>query len=161
MLNDSSQKMKRRSLRKRMTTAEKTLWLKLRSRRLANYRFHRQTSIGKYIVDFYCPAKKLILEIDRDVHGFFAQKRHDQERQSELEAPGFRILRASGPTGRGGGRHLRRCDGICFVAAPRRCTAASTASRRLASAARRSRQNGKLFLCRPLVVSTQHAPDLA
>jgi very-short-patch-repair endonuclease len=82
MINDSPQKKTRRSLRRRMTAAEQSLWSKLRSRRLAAYKFQRQTSINQYIVDFYCAQKKLIIELDGDVHGFEKQKVHDQKRAS-------------------------------------------------------------------------------
>ncbi len=92
-MNDQSQKNRRRSLRRRMTAAERTLWRKLRSRRLENHKFQRQTSIDQYIVDFYCAEKKLILEIDGDVHGFNRQRWLDQKRQRYLESLGFTILR--------------------------------------------------------------------
>ena len=93
MMNDPVQKKRRRLLRKRMTAAERTLWGKLRSRRLSNHKFQRQTSIGQYIVDFYCAEKKLILEIDGDVHGFHHQRSFDQKRQAYLESIGFTVLR--------------------------------------------------------------------
>jgi very-short-patch-repair endonuclease len=93
MINDSPQKRRRRSLRRRMTAAEQTLWSKLRSRRLATYKFQRQTSIDQYVVDFYCAEKKLIIELDGDVHDFKQQKIHDKNRQSFLESRGFRVLR--------------------------------------------------------------------
>jgi very-short-patch-repair endonuclease len=76
-----------------MTAAERTLWGKLRSRRLSNHKFQRQTSIDRYIVDFYCAEKKLILEIDGDVHAFNHQRMRDQQRQTYLESLGFTILR--------------------------------------------------------------------
>jgi len=93
MLNDPEQKGRRRLLRGQMTPAEKKLWSRLRSRRLAQYKFRRQTSIGSYTVDFYCAEKGLVLEIDGDVHGFAKQQRHDQSRQRALESQGFRVLR--------------------------------------------------------------------
>jgi very-short-patch-repair endonuclease len=93
MMNDELQKNRRRSLRRHMTAAERTLWGKLRSRRLENHKFQRQTSIDQYIVDFYCAEKKLVLEIDGDVHGFNRQRRLDQKRQQYLESLGFTILR--------------------------------------------------------------------
>jgi len=74
MINASPQKRRRRLLRRRMTTAEQTLWSKLRSRRLAAYRFQRQASIDQYIVDFYCVEKKLIIEIDGAVQGLSSKQ---------------------------------------------------------------------------------------
>ncbi len=76
-----------------MTVAERTLWGKLRSRHLGKYKSQRQTSIDNYIVDFYCAEKKLILEIDGDVHGFDRQRWLDQKRQHYLESRGFTVLR--------------------------------------------------------------------
>ena len=76
-----------------MTAAEKLLWQKLRSRRLVNYKFRRQTSIDQYIVDFYCAEKRLVIELDGDVHGFTAQQKHDQERERYLKSLGFTVLR--------------------------------------------------------------------
>ena len=76
-----------------MTAAEKILWSKLRSRRLEDHKFRRQISIDQYIVDFYCAEKKLVLEIDGDVHGFDRQRQLDQQRQQYLESRGFIILR--------------------------------------------------------------------
>ncbi len=93
MLNNPEQKSQRRSLRRRMTTAERTVWSRLRSSRLSRYKFRRQTSIGTYIVDFYCAKKKLIIEIDGDVHAFSTQECHDICRQKHLELLGFRVLR--------------------------------------------------------------------
>ena len=93
LLNNPDQRALRRSLRKRMTPAERTLWFKLKSNRLAGHKFRRQTSIGRYVVDFYCAEKKLILEIDGDAHYFGPRQRSDQEREYHLAALGFKILR--------------------------------------------------------------------
>jgi very-short-patch-repair endonuclease len=95
MLNDPQQKKQRRNLRKGMTSAEKALWRKLRSRRLQRYKFRRQASIDKYIVDFYCAEKKLVLEVDGDVHAFSERELHDAERQRFLESMGFKVVRFS------------------------------------------------------------------
>jgi very-short-patch-repair endonuclease len=62
-----STKEKRRDLRNNMTEAEKLLWLELKNDKLG-HRFRRQFSIGYYIVDFYCPRKKLVIELDGEVH---------------------------------------------------------------------------------------------
>jgi len=53
-----------RELRKNMTDAEKKLWSKLSRRQMDGQRFYRQRIIGNYIVDFYCPTSKLVIEID-------------------------------------------------------------------------------------------------
>ena len=76
-----------------MTAAERTLWAKLRGYRFNEHRFHRQTSIENYVVDFYCAEKKLILEIDGSVHLFYGKPQSDLKRQDYLEKLGFRVLR--------------------------------------------------------------------
>jgi very-short-patch-repair endonuclease len=53
-----------RELRREMTVPERVVWQALRDRRLAGWRFRRQAAIGPYIVDFYCHAARLVLEID-------------------------------------------------------------------------------------------------
>ena len=57
-----------RKLRKNSTTQEKKLWNLLRNRRFHNLKFRRQCPIGKYIVDFVCKEKKLVIEIDGGQH---------------------------------------------------------------------------------------------
>jgi very-short-patch-repair endonuclease len=57
------------------------------------YKFRRQHSIGKYIVDFYCPEKKLIIELDGWQHKEENQKRYDKERSEYMKKLGFNILR--------------------------------------------------------------------
>lgn len=57
-----------------------------------DYKFRRQHSIGKYIVDFYCPEKKLIIEIDGSQH-IDIQREYDIERDKYLKNLGFKILR--------------------------------------------------------------------
>ena len=56
------------NLRKNMTDAEKALWLKLRSKQIKGYQFYRQKSLGRFIVDFYCPKGDLVIEIDGGQH---------------------------------------------------------------------------------------------
>jgi very-short-patch-repair endonuclease len=58
----------RSTLRQHMPAPEVILWSKLRKSQLNGFRFRRQHSIGRYIVDFYCPAKKLAIELDGDSH---------------------------------------------------------------------------------------------
>lgn len=55
----------------------------------------RQHGIGKYIVDYYCPELKLIIEIDGDVHALDERKEKDKERQKYLESLTFRMIRYS------------------------------------------------------------------
>jgi len=79
-----------RELRKSMTPAEKRLWLYLRQ---LPCRVLRQHPIGRYIVDFYVPQHRLVIEVDGDTHSEAAQQRYDAERTRRLEALGLRVLR--------------------------------------------------------------------
>jgi len=82
-----------KELRRNMTPAEKILWQKLRHNRLDGLQFRRQQIIDPYIVDFYCHSKALVIEVDGDVHDL--QKDYDAERNNQLIARGFRVLRVS------------------------------------------------------------------
>jgi very-short-patch-repair endonuclease len=78
-------------LRKRSTDAENTLWKSLRAKRLQGLKFRRQEPIGKYIVDFVCYEKKIIIEIDGGQHS--VDKEKDQERDHWFKTKGFEVLR--------------------------------------------------------------------
>jgi very-short-patch-repair endonuclease len=80
-----------RNLRNNMTDAEKILWEKISKRKIDGLRFRKQHSIGRYIVDFYCFEKKLVIELDGDIHD--SQKEYDHNRDNELTARGNTILR--------------------------------------------------------------------
>lgn len=80
-----------KKLRKNMTDEERILWYNvLRGR---NPRFHRQKIIGNYIVDFYCPKLKLIIEIDGFHHYYDENIEYDNKRTEFLEKTGFYVLR--------------------------------------------------------------------
>ena len=83
----------RRQLRKNMTAAEVRLWQALRSEKLFGRKFRRQHSIENFIVDFYCPAEKLIIELDGLVHHQKDIIQNDQERDTRLYQLGFIVLR--------------------------------------------------------------------
>jgi very-short-patch-repair endonuclease len=82
-----------RELRRNMTPAEKILWEKLRHNRLNGFQFRRQQIINPYIVDFYCHARALVVEVDGDIHDL--QQEYDAERSDYLIARGFHILRVT------------------------------------------------------------------
>lgn len=84
-----------RELRKNMTDSETFLWAKIRRKRLKGYQFYRQKNIGDYIVDFYCPAAKLIIEIDGGQHYLEAENKKDNVRDRYLTRLGFTVLRFS------------------------------------------------------------------
>ncbi|MDO8601559.1 MAG: endonuclease domain-containing protein [bacterium] len=88
--NTQAFKKRRRALRRAQTDAEKKLWHILRGKRLSGLKFFRQYSIGNYILDFYCPLKKLAIEADGSQH---IENEYDDERARYLEKQGIQILR--------------------------------------------------------------------
>ena len=76
-----------------MPEPEKRIWARLRAKQLNGCKFRRQYSIGKFIVDFYCPEAKLALEIDGDSHFDDEQRQYDIARQRYIEAKGIHFLR--------------------------------------------------------------------
>ena len=84
-----------RELRKNMTDAERLIWEKIRKKQLKGYQFYRQKNIENYIVDFYCPAAKLIVEIDGSQHYSVEGTKKDKVRDSYLSRLGFSVLRFS------------------------------------------------------------------
>ena len=84
-------KIRARELRKNLTEAERALWRHLRFRQFGGHKFRRQQIIGKFIVDFVCLEKRLIVEVDWGHHS--KQVAYDLERDTWLKNQGFSILR--------------------------------------------------------------------
>jgi very-short-patch-repair endonuclease len=82
-----------RKMRKQMTDAELKLWNEVRAHRPMGLSFRRQMPIAGYIVDFACPGKKLIVEIDGSQHALAEVSASDAARTATLEALGWTILR--------------------------------------------------------------------
>jgi very-short-patch-repair endonuclease len=80
---NSDLKQLSRELRKNMTDAERRLWSKLRMRQLARFQFYRQRIIGNFIVDFFCPLAKLVIEVAWA----------DRKRDEYLKNLGLKVLR--------------------------------------------------------------------
>jgi len=78
-----------------MTDAENALWLKLRRKQIHGLQFYRQKPLGNFIVDFYCPAAHLVIEIDGGQHYEEAGMIRDRLRDSYLESLGLDVLRFS------------------------------------------------------------------
>ena len=91
--NRSSEKERRRQLRREMPQAEAILWLRLKNRQLQGFRFRRQYSIGPYVLDFYCPELKLGIEIDGDSHFHAGAQEYDRKRQDFIDSFGIQVLR--------------------------------------------------------------------
>ncbi|GLR40744.1 hypothetical protein GCM10007880_12600 [Mesorhizobium amorphae] len=80
-------------MRKVMTSAELKLWNELRAHRLMGLGFRRQVPIADYIVDFACPEKKLVVEVDGSQHAEADAVVADEARTARLEQDGWTVLR--------------------------------------------------------------------
>ncbi len=80
-----------RTLRLTPTDAEIRLWSRLRRKQLDGFRFRRQQPIGPYVVDFFCPTAKLVIEVDGGQHAVRVDQ--DEGRSRWLGDRGFRVLR--------------------------------------------------------------------
>ena len=81
------------ALRQNMTDAEQALWSKLRRKQIHGMQFYRQKPIGCYIVDFYAPSAKLVVELDGSQHFEREHVRRDAVRDSYLQGLGLQVLR--------------------------------------------------------------------
>ena len=91
--NKPTLKAIRKSLRNNATSAETLLWQALKNSKVEGRKFRRQHSISNYVVDFYCPAEKLILEVDGDIHNVQTIKGRDESREKYLLNLNFKVLR--------------------------------------------------------------------
>lgn len=80
----------RKNLRKNQTVQETILWSRLRRKSLG-YKFRRQQAVGEYIVDFFCPEKNLIIEVDGWQHN--EARQYDEKRTKYLESLGLKVVR--------------------------------------------------------------------
>ncbi len=80
-----------RLLRKQPTKAEDILWERLRGSRFHGAKFRRQVPVDRFVVDFYCHAAKLAVELDGKHHEWFAD--YDAERTRVLETRGITAIR--------------------------------------------------------------------
>lgn len=86
-------KQYRRDLRNFPTRAEAHLWKYLRDKQIQGRKFRRQHSVGRYILDFYCPSERLAIELD-GVHHLDPQiQEYDSARTDFLQREGIRVLR--------------------------------------------------------------------
>ena len=83
----------RRSLRKNQTPTEKLLWRHLRARQMQGTKFFRQYSVGRYILDFYCPEHKIAIELDGSQHLEPAAMKYDEARSVWLKGRGISVKR--------------------------------------------------------------------
>jgi very-short-patch-repair endonuclease len=91
--NIISKKKFRRDLRNSLTAAEAVLWKSLRGSKLLGKKFRRQSSFGRYIVDFYCAECRLVVELDGSRHFSSTIDEYEIERTRYLEGLGLRVIR--------------------------------------------------------------------
>jgi len=91
--NCGAAKDKRRVLRQAETAPETLLWVRLRGWRVSGLKFRRQYSVGVYILDFYCPACHLAIELDGESHNSLKAQEYDAERTEFLSTLNIHILR--------------------------------------------------------------------
>ncbi len=93
IFNIISTKEKRRELRKKQTETEEIMWKILRNRGCDGLKFKRQYGIGKYIADFYCPEKRIVVEIDGSQHFTPKGMAYDKVREEYMKSLGIRTIR--------------------------------------------------------------------
>lgn len=93
VFNRETTKEKRKELRKNQTDAERLLWSKLRNKQLNGYKFFRQYGVGSYIVDFYCPLLKVVIEIDGGQHYSQEGIAYDHQREEFLKTENIKVIR--------------------------------------------------------------------
>ena len=86
-------KNKARNLRKNMTDSERILWSRLRGKQIRGIQFYRQKPIGNYIVDFFSPKAKLVIEVDGSQHKESQHLERDKQRDTFLSDAGLKVLR--------------------------------------------------------------------
>ena len=86
-------KQRRKRLRNNPTQAEAFLWGYLKGSQLEGRKFRRQAGIKSFIVDFYCPAEKLVIELDGDLHFDDEGIRYDKERTKKIQNEGINVIR--------------------------------------------------------------------
>jgi very-short-patch-repair endonuclease len=82
-----------RELRHNPTPAERHAWTLLCNRGILGLKFRRQHVLHGFVVDFYCPSERIVIEIEGNVHDTEAQRGYDRARTGFLEGAGYRVIR--------------------------------------------------------------------
>jgi very-short-patch-repair endonuclease len=93
MISTSIRRAAAEKLRANTTPHERAIWRALKELPVDGTHFRRQAPIGPYVVDFFCPAKHLIIELDGGHHNDDETAKRDRERQLWLEHEGYRVVR--------------------------------------------------------------------
>ncbi|MGI9544720.1 MAG: endonuclease domain-containing protein [Cyclobacteriaceae bacterium] len=108
-------KKARKELRNNLTSAEATLWISLQGRKLKGRKFRRQHSIANYIVDFYCPAEKLVVELDGEDHFHSPVLERDRVRDKYLASLNIKVLRFENEEVFDNPEHVLECIALEFT----------------------------------------------
>jgi hydroxymethylglutaryl-CoA lyase len=92
---DRVTQLRAKALRNAMTGPEWALWNVVKSKQLAGYKFRRQHPFGPFILDFFCPAVGLVVELDGITHGGEVARERDAARTAYLERHGLKVIRFS------------------------------------------------------------------
>jgi very-short-patch-repair endonuclease len=84
-----------RDLRKNMTHAERLLWGTVRKQQILGCQFYRQRIVGNYIVDFFCPKARLVVEVDGSQHGTYEGLEKDRIRDQYMKDHGLQVVRVN------------------------------------------------------------------
>jgi len=93
LYNPPPQKKLRKTLRREQTKAEAFLWSRLRNKRFNGLKFYRQYGVGRYILDFFCPSIKLVIEVDGGHHAKEANENYDKHRSLYLKSEEIKVIR--------------------------------------------------------------------
>ena len=91
--NSFKLKSKRKLLRKNQTDAERKVWSCVRNKQLMGLKFFRQYGVGNYILDFYCPEKRIAIEIDGGHHNEDNELMYDTKREEYLNSQAIHVIR--------------------------------------------------------------------
>ena len=100
-----------------MSPPEVRLWLRLRAFGEDGPRFRRQHPMGPYVIDFYCPAASLAVEVDGHLHGMYGRPERDASRDAWLRAHGVEVYRVLASSVMADARHV--ADGVWRLAMAR------------------------------------------
>jgi uroporphyrinogen-III synthase len=93
LAREPAQIARARDLRQNQTKSEEAAWRLVRQLRLKGFKFRRQHPLGQYTIDFCCPQRRLIVELDGSVHAQPGQARPDTVREAELARMGYTVAR--------------------------------------------------------------------
>jgi very-short-patch-repair endonuclease len=93
MVSTSIRQAAAKKVRSNTTPHERMLWRALKELPVDGTHFRRQAPIGPYVVDFFCPAKQLVVELDGGHHNDDEIAKRDRQRQNWLEQEGYRVIR--------------------------------------------------------------------